>query len=56
MLLPEVIGVKLSGELPEGSTATDLVLRVVEMLREEGVVGKFVEFYGPGLSLSLIHI
>ena len=50
MLLPEVIGVKLSGELPEGSTATDLVLRVVEMLREEGVVGKFVEFYGPGLS------
>ena len=50
MLLPEVIGVQLSGELPEGSTATDLVLTVVEMLRKEGVVGKFVEFYGPGLS------
>jgi aconitate hydratase len=50
MLLPEVVGMKLSGALPEGATATDLVLRVVEMLREHGVVGRFVEFYGPGLS------
>ncbi|MEM6848638.1 MAG: aconitase family protein, partial [Pseudomonadota bacterium] len=46
MLVPEVIGFKLSGALPEGTTATDLVLRVVEMLREKGVVGKFVEFFG----------
>ncbi len=54
MLLPEVVGFKLTGELPEGATATDLVLRVTEMLRQKGVVGKFVEFYGPGLSkLSL---
>ncbi len=54
MLMPEVIGFKLTGELPEGSTATDLVLRVTEMLRKKGVVDKFVEFYGPGLSkLSL---
>ena len=50
MLVPEVIGFKLSGALPEGTTATDLVLRVVEMLRQKGVVGKFVEFFGPGLS------
>ena len=49
MLLPQVLGFKLGGELPEGSTATDLVLRVTEMLRERGVVGKFVEFYCPGL-------
>src|SRR4051812_34039292 len=49
MLLPQVVGFKLTGELPEGSTATDLVLTVTEMLREVGVVGKFVEFYGPGL-------
>jgi aconitate hydratase len=49
MLLPQVIGFKLSGELPEGSTATDLVLTVTEMLREKGVVAKFVEFFGPGL-------
>jgi aconitate hydratase len=49
-LLPEVIGFKLTGQLPEGSTATDLVLRVTEMLRKKGVVEKFVEFYGPGLS------
>jgi aconitate hydratase len=49
MLLPQVIGFKLSGELPEGSTATDLVLTVTEMLRERGVVAKFVEFFGPGL-------
>jgi aconitate hydratase len=49
MLLPQVVGFKLSGELPEGSTATDLVLTVTEMLRDHGVVGKFVEFHGPGL-------
>ncbi|MEA2482726.1 MAG: aconitate hydratase, partial [Thermoleophilaceae bacterium] len=49
MLIPKVVGFKLTGELPEGSTATDLVLTVTQMLRELGVVGKFVEFYGPGL-------
>ncbi len=49
MLLPEVVGFRLTGRLPEGSTATDLVLRVTEMLREHGVVDKFVEFHGPGL-------
>ena len=49
MLLPQVAGFKLAGELSEGATATDLVLTVTEMLRERGVVGKFVEFYGPGL-------
>lgn len=49
MLIPEVIGFKLTGKLPEGTTATDLVLRVTEMLRHKGVVGKFVEFYGDGL-------
>jgi aconitate hydratase A / 2-methylisocitrate dehydratase len=49
MLLPQVIGFKLAGELGEGATATDLVLRVTEMLRERGVVSKFVEFFGPGL-------
>ncbi|MCE7736240.1 MAG: aconitate hydratase, partial [Candidatus Heimdallarchaeota archaeon] len=49
MLLPEVIGFKLTNELPEGTTATDLVLTVVQMLRQKGVVAKFVEFYGPGL-------
>jgi aconitate hydratase len=54
MLIPEVVGFKLTGTLPEGAVATDLVLRVVEMLREKGVVGKFVEFYGSGLDdLSL---
>ncbi len=54
MLLPHVVGFKLTGELPMGTTATDLVLTVVEMLRAHGVVGKFVEFYGPGMSkLSL---
>ena len=54
MLVPKVVGFKLSGKLPEGSTATDLVLTIVEMLRELGVVGKFVEFYGDGLNeLSL---
>ena len=50
MLLPEVIGFKLTGELREGVTATDLVLTVTQMLRKKGVVGKFVEFYGPGLN------
>jgi aconitate hydratase len=49
MLIPRVVGFKLSGELPEGSTATDLVLTITEMLREHGVVGKFVEFYGDGV-------
>ncbi len=49
MVLPEVVGFKLTGRLPEGTTATDLVLTVTEMLRAKGVVGKFVEFYGPGL-------
>ncbi|MEL6643956.1 MAG: aconitate hydratase AcnA [Pseudomonadota bacterium] len=49
MLIPEVIGFKLTGEMKEGTTATDLVLKVVQMLREKGVVGKFVEFYGDGL-------
>jgi aconitate hydratase len=50
MLIPEVVGFKLTGRLPEGTTATDLVLTVTQMLRAKGVVGKFVEFYGPGLS------
>ncbi len=50
MLIPEVIGFKLTGKLPEGTTATDLVLTVTQMLRRHGVVGKFVEFYGPGLA------
>ncbi len=50
MLIPEVVGFKLSGKLREGITATDLVLTVVQMLREKGVVGKFVEFYGDGLA------
>ncbi|MDT4945215.1 MAG: aconitate hydratase [Pseudonocardiales bacterium] len=49
MLIPRVVGVKLTGELPEGSTATDLVLTITEMLRKHGVVGKFVEFYGSGV-------
>jgi aconitate hydratase len=49
MLVPEVVGVKLSGELPEGATATDLVLTITELLRGTGVVEKFVEFFGPGL-------
>jgi aconitate hydratase len=54
MLIPEVVGFRLSGKLKSGVTATDLVLTVTEMLRKKGVVGKFVEFYGPGLSaLSL---
>jgi aconitate hydratase len=50
MLTPEVIGVKFTGRMPEGSTATDLVLVVTELLRQKGVVGKFVEYFGPGLS------
>ena len=49
MLIPEVVGFKLTGQMSEGTTATDLVLKVVAMLREKGVVGKFVEFYGEGL-------
>jgi len=50
MLLPEVVGFRFFNQLPEGATATDLVLRVTEMLRQHGVVGKFVEFHGPGLA------
>ncbi len=50
MLIPQVVGFRMTGALPEGSTATDLVLRVTEMLRKKGVVGKFVEFFGPGLA------
>ncbi|MDQ6958717.1 MAG: aconitate hydratase AcnA, partial [Mariprofundaceae bacterium] len=49
MLIPKVVGLELAGQLPEGATATDLVLMIVEMLRKHGVVGKFVEFYGSGL-------
>ena len=55
MLIPEVIGFRLSGRLPEGSTATDLVLMVTQMLRKKGVVGKFVEFYGPGLDTMSVE-
>ena len=50
MLIPQVVGFKLSGELPEGATATDLVLTITEILRQTGVVGKLVEFYGPGVA------
>jgi aconitate hydratase A / 2-methylisocitrate dehydratase len=50
MLIPQVLGFKLSGELPEGATATDLVLTVTQLLRKKGVVGKFVEFFGPGVA------
>jgi aconitate hydratase len=50
MLIPDVIGFRLTGKLPEGATATDLVLTVTQMLRRKGVVGKFVEFFGPGLN------
>ena len=54
MLVPQVVGFRLTGALPEGATATDLVLTVTEILRKTGVVGKFVEYFGPGLaSLSL---
>src|ERR1700752_2525146 len=54
MLLPEVIGVRLNGKLKEGVTATDLVLTVTQMLRKRGVVGKFVEYFGPGLATLTI--
>src|SRR5512140_2042468 len=50
MLIPQVVGMKLHGKLPQGATATDLVLTVTQMLRKKGVVGKFVEFFGPGLA------
>lgn len=50
MLIPQVLGLKLTGELPAGTTATDLVLTVAELLRRTGVVGKFVDFYGPGVA------
>ncbi|HEY3779500.1 MAG TPA: aconitate hydratase AcnA [Fimbriimonadaceae bacterium] len=54
MLIPQVVGFRMTGQLPEGATATDLVLTVTEMLRQKGVVGRFVEFFGPGLAhLSL---
>ena len=54
MVLPQVVGFHLNGSLPKETTATDLVLTIVEMLRKRGVVGKFVEFFGPGVeSLSL---
>ncbi len=54
MLIPQVVGFNLTGQLPEGATATDLVLKIVQLLRQHGVVGKFVEFYGEGLEhLSL---
>ena len=62
MLIPEVVGFKIQNKLTEGTTASDLVLTIVQILRQEGVVGKFVEFYGDGLKnlsladLSLIHI
>src|SRR5205814_5912307 len=49
MLIPAVVGYRLSGQLPEGTTATDLVLTITEALRKQGVVGTFVEFFGPGL-------
>ncbi|MGZ6020713.1 MAG: aconitase family protein, partial [Phenylobacterium sp.] len=55
MLIPEVIGFKLEGAMPEGATATDLVLTVTQMLRKKGVVGKFVEFYGPGLAAMTLE-
>ena len=55
MLIPEVIGFRLTGKLQEGATATDLVLTVTQMLRKKGVVGKFVEFYGPGLAAMSVE-
>ena len=55
MLIPEVIGFRLDGRLPEGATATDLVLTVTQMLRKKGVVGKFVEFFGPGVTALTIE-
>lgn len=56
MVLPGVVGFKLSGKLRNGVTATDLVLTVTQMLRKHGVVGKFVEFYGNSILLSLIEL
>src|SRR5665811_1250527 len=50
MLVPPVVGLRLTGELPEGTTATDLVLTIAQLLRQHGVVGKFVEVHGPGLA------
>jgi aconitate hydratase len=55
MLIPEVIGFRLTGKMPEGATATDLVLTVTQMLRKRGVVGKFVEFFGPGLDVLSVE-
>jgi aconitate hydratase len=55
MLIPDVVGFKLTGELPEGSTATDLVLSITELLRKHGVVGKFVEFYGDGVPTVALY-
>src|SRR6201991_333491 len=55
MLIPRVVGFRLSGRMPEGATATDLVLTVTQMLRKKGVVGKFVEFYGPGLDVLSVE-
>src|SRR5688500_11008876 len=54
MLIPDVVGFRLSGELREGITATDLVLTVTQMLRAKGVVGRFVEFFGPGLGTMTV--
>ncbi|MEJ2292036.1 MAG: aconitate hydratase AcnA [Deinococcales bacterium] len=54
MVIPQVVGFKLTGRLPEGATATDLVLVVTQMLRQKGVVGKFVEFFGPGLAAMTV--
>jgi aconitate hydratase len=56
MLIPAVVGMRLSGRLPEGATATDLVLRVTQILRRHGVVGKFVEFFGPGLDAMPVAV
>ncbi|MBY0564634.1 MAG: aconitate hydratase AcnA [Hyphomonadaceae bacterium] len=55
MLIPEVVGFRLTGRMPEGATATDLVLTVTQMLRKKGVVGKFVEFFGPGLDVLSVE-
>ena len=56
MLLPPVVGLRLHGEMAEGTTATDLVLTITELLRRHGVVGKFVEAYGPGLATVPVEI
>jgi aconitate hydratase len=55
MLIPRVVGFKLTGEIPAGVTATDVVLTITDMLRKHGVVGKFVEFYGEGVSVPLAN-